>query len=230
MLRNDLQFERYNLVTPRDLDRTFASVPGLGAAAGFGTPVPNLPGRPHQDELTLRAPANEAPAAPVVVYPVDNPTPIVRSESTRNALMLAGDGDGLIDAAEAGLLDGAGIVQYSGSYATRAGLRAALEDDTTLVLTDSNRRAARRWTSVRDNVGVTEQPEKAIRRSRRRPARGVPRRCRRSTVDDGPARCRVGDATSYGNTITYTPEDSAAARSTAMSRPAPVRSAPRSVR
>ncbi len=95
VLRNDLQYERYNLVPPRELDREFASVPGLGAAVGFGTPAPNATGRPHQDETTLRAPANEAPAAPVVVYPVSDPTPISRSESTHNALMIAGDGDGL---------------------------------------------------------------------------------------------------------------------------------------
>jgi hypothetical protein len=212
VLRNDLQYERYNLVTPRDLDRAFASVPGLGAAAGFGTPVPNLPDRPHQDELTLRAPANEAPAAPVVVYPVEDPTPIVRSESTQNALMIAGDGDGLIDAAEVGLVDGAGIVQYSGSYATRAGLRAALENDTTLVLTDSNRRAARRWSSVRDNIGVTEQPgEKPIEQDLGDARLDV------FPADDDAARTTMDQqgvawatATSYGNTITYTPEDSAA--------------------
>ena len=33
-----------------------------------------------------------------------------------DALMIAGDGEGLVDAADVGLLDGAGIVQYSGSY------------------------------------------------------------------------------------------------------------------
>ena len=71
--------------------------------------------------------------------------------------MIAGDGEGLVDAADIGLLDGAGIIQYAGTYDTPEELRAALSDDTVLVLTDSNRRQARRWTSVRDNLGVTEQ-------------------------------------------------------------------------
>src|SRR4029079_5599996 len=95
---------------------------------------------------------------PVVVYPVANPTPIVRAESTQQGRMLAGDGEGLVDAADVGLLDGAGIVQYSGTYDTPEKLRAALSDDTVLVLTDSNRRQGGLWTSVRDNLGVAEQP------------------------------------------------------------------------
>ena len=53
------------------------------------------------------------------MYPVYDPLPIVRGASTQDALMIAGDGEGLVDAADVGLLDGAGIVQYSGSYESR---------------------------------------------------------------------------------------------------------------
>ena len=126
--------------------------------------------------------------------------------------MLAGDGEGLVDAADVGLLDGAGIVQYSGTYDTPEKLRAALSDDTVLVLTDSNRRQARRWTSVRDNLGVTEQPGET-------PISDDPSDARLDVfpADDDAARSTMDQrgvewatATSYGNTITYTPEDAAA--------------------
>ena len=70
---------------------------------------------PHEDEYTLSSPAGEAPSAPVVVYPVDDPTPIVRARvDASGPLMIAGDGEGLVDAADVGLLDGAGIIQYAG--------------------------------------------------------------------------------------------------------------------
>jgi hypothetical protein len=212
VLRNDLQYERYNLVSPREVNREFANVPGLGAPTGYGPPTAYQTETPSQDESSLAAPANEVPPSPVVVYPVENPVPIVRGESTHNALMLAGDGEGLIDAASVGLLDGAGIVQYSGSYATRPGLRAAIAPDATLVLTDSNRRQARRWSSVLDNVGVTEQPGE-------KPLVDDPSDARldlfpassdsaHTTMDQQGVAWAT--ATSYGNTITYTPEDRAA--------------------
>jgi arabinofuranan 3-O-arabinosyltransferase len=212
VLRNDLQYERYNLVTPRELNREFAAVPGLGPPTNFGVPAASLPALPSENQTSLAAPPNEQPVSPVVVYPVDNPTPIVRGESTHDALMIDGDGEGLLDAASVGLLEGAGVVQYAGSYVAPAALRAAVRDDTTLVLTDSNRRRARRWTSLADNVGVTEQPgERSIRedpgdaRLDLFPAAGD---ATRSTTEQ---RGVAGvTATSYGNTITYTPEDRAA--------------------
>ena len=96
VLRNDLQFERYNLVRRAISIATFASVPGLGAAAGFGTPRAEpagaaAPGRAHA------AGAGERSTAP-------RPSSSTRSTTRRrscgrsrrsNALMLAGDGDGL---------------------------------------------------------------------------------------------------------------------------------------
>lgn len=210
--RNDIQYERYDLVSTRELARVLASAPGLGAATSFGPPAPPVLARPHEDEKTLAAPAGEPPSAPVVVYPVRDPVPIVRAESPRRALMVAGDGEGLVDTAAVGLLDGAGVVQYSASYPDPDALRAAVGEDTVLVLTDSNRRRARRWTSVRDNVGVTERPGEEPLSEDLGDARldvfpGATD-ASRTTVEHRGA--RAVSATGYGNTITYTPEDSAA--------------------
>jgi hypothetical protein len=212
VLRNDLQHERYDIVSARDVVRAFADVPGLGDPATFGPAVAPVLARPYEDERTLGAPAGEDPPAPVVVHPVENPTPIVRGTSTQRAVMLAGDGEGLIDASDLGLLDGAGIVQYSATYGSPEALRDALHDDTLLVVSDSNRRQARRWTSVRDNLGVTEQAGED-------PIRTDPGDARLDVFpgDDDGARSTIDQqgveratATSYGNVITYTPEDAAA--------------------
>ncbi len=91
VLRNDIQYQRYNLVSPRELNRVFKQIPGLGKPIDFGpkTPssqVPPAPGAREEDEIDLAAPANEPLLNPVVVYPVENATPIVRAESPQNAL------------------------------------------------------------------------------------------------------------------------------------------------
>ena len=49
VLRNDLQYERYDLISPRELARDFAAVPGLGDPTGFGDPTASLPTRPSED-------------------------------------------------------------------------------------------------------------------------------------------------------------------------------------
>src|ERR1700674_3645021 len=71
--------------------------------------------------------------------------------------MISGDGEGLIDASDVGLLNGAGVTQYSATYPTLSALRHAVAPDAALVVTDQNRRRARIWSSVLDNVGYTEQ-------------------------------------------------------------------------
>jgi hypothetical protein len=209
VLRNDLQHERYDLRSARATARDFASVPGLDDAVNFGTSAE----KPTTfDELAIGAPAAEGEPAPVVVYGVEDPTAIVRPESTRRSVMLDGDGEGMVDAADIGLLDDTGVVQYAASYEDADALRDAIDSDTVLVLTDSNRRRARRWTSVRQNLGVTEQPGEE-------PIVDDPGDARlevfpgadddtRSTVDQRGVRWAT--ATSYGNTITLTPEDGAA--------------------
>ena len=212
VLRNDIQYERYDLVPPRELARMFASVPGLGDPTGFGTPTEPVLAKPYLDERALRAPAEEPPPFPVVVYPVTDPTRIVRAESEHYALMVAGDGEGLVDVADLGLLDEAGVVRYSASYPEAEELRAAVADGTVLVLTDSNRRRARRWSTVLDNVGTTEQPgEEALRQDLGDARLDVfpGQRADAQTVVDQRG-VRWVTATAYGNVISYTPEDRAA--------------------
>ncbi len=211
--RNDIQYERFDLVAPRDLDRLLAQTPGLGPAQPYGPPS-NLAAPGYYDEISLGDPPNEPLLAPVVVYPVTDPTPIVHAAAANGAVMMSGDGEGMIDAADAGLLDGPSVVRYSASYPTADALRRAIGNGDVLVVTDNNRLRARKWTSVKDNLGYTEQANGADKPlvtdngDARLPLfPGEPESAYTTTQDVGVARVR---ATAYGNTITYTPEDRAA--------------------
>ena len=75
VLRNDIQYERYDLVSPRELAaRLRSGARPRRRRTAFGDADRVAARRdPHEDETTLAAPADEAPPAPVVVYPVDGP-------------------------------------------------------------------------------------------------------------------------------------------------------------
>ncbi len=217
VLRNDIQSQRYNLVAPREINRLFAQTPGLGRPIGFGSPAPPalanpLPGSREEDEVDLAAPANEPLLNPVVVYPVDDPSAIVRAEPATSSLMIAGDGEGLVDVADMGLLASVGVTQYSASYPTRAKLRAAVAPDATLVVTDENRSRARIWSTVLDNVGYTEQAgEKPLvndPNDARLPL--FPGQAASALTTTQQRGIKSIQASAYGNTISYTPEDRAA--------------------
>jgi hypothetical protein len=217
VMRNDIQSQRYNLVAPREINRLMAETPGLGRPVGFGAPAlpalaTPLAGSVEEDEVDLAAPANEPLLNPVVVYPVDDPTPIVRAEPATHSLMIAGDGEAMVDVADTGLLSSAGITQYSASYPSAAKLRAAVAPDATLVLTDGNRSRARIWSSVLDNVGYTEQAGEKPLVSDPNDARlplfpGQAADALTTTQQRG---IKTIQASAYGNTISYTPEDRAA--------------------
>jgi len=155
--QNDLAYERYPTARPEALDAFFAAVPGLGPAVGFGAPVPNVPAKgPLLDAPTLgRAPGTPVPA-PLVVHPVTHPVPIVRAEQGP-PVVLAGDGEGVVDAAAVGLLDRAGPLLYSGSL-DQAQVAAQMAQGADLVVTDSYRDRALQWGGLRDNHGPTRVP------------------------------------------------------------------------
>jgi len=213
--RNDIQYDRYDLVRPVNLAAVLARTPGLGTPTGYGPPSKfSLPAG-YSDEISLATATSAAPVAPVEVYPVTHPTQIVRAESVEHALMVSVDGEGLVDVADVGLLDDAGVVRYSASYTNSASLRSATGAGDVLVVTDNNRLRARKWTSVNETLGFTEQAGAADRPL---------------TTDQGDARLDVFQnqqpsaltttkdvgvqrvaATAYGNVNTYWPEDRPAA-------------------
>ena len=158
VLRNDLVTDQFNLVSARGLwtDLTRWGYPaGLGAPTTYGT---TIPGRLLAQDLGDPTEPPVSDPAPVVVFPVNEPVPIVRARSGSNPLIIDGDGEGLVDAAAAGILDGNQLVLQSPSFEkTPKKLRAMTTPGAVLVVTDSNRRRGMRWAGMRDNYGYTEQ-------------------------------------------------------------------------
>jgi len=164
MVRSDLQFERYRTARPRSLWNQLNPPPaGLGAPVAFGPPAPNVPvpKLPLIDEVELGLPPGAAHPPPVAAFPVTGasaPTGIVRTATAERPVVIAGDGEGVVELAAAGLLTGNSPLLYAASLDATNGWSAALDQGADLVLTDSNRLRARRWGTVRENAGYTEPP------------------------------------------------------------------------
>ncbi len=93
----------------------------------------------------------------MALFDVRDAIPIVHAAPTEQPVLLAGDGEGIVDAAAAGLLDGRSLVLEAGSLSP-AKLRQQLRAHADLVLTDSNRRRNQQFfVGVRDNSGYTER-------------------------------------------------------------------------
>lgn len=134
----------------------------LEQAGRFDTPPPG----PLWDALTSReatglgsprtyGAGGDAPA--VALFDVGEPQPTVRTAPAAAPVVVAGDGDGLVDAAAAGLLDGSGLVLQVAAL-DDAALAGALDAGARLVLTDTNRRRIETWFySLRDDRGPTER-------------------------------------------------------------------------
>jgi hypothetical protein len=212
VMRNDLQFERYNLARPRPTHQLLTPTPdGLDEPISFGPALRNTPEQfPMIDEIALALPAGATDPAPVVTYSVRDATPIVRTQSAARPLVLAGDGEGVVEAAAAGLVaQGAPILYSAALAADPRALSDALEAGADLVVTDSNRRRGRRWSTVRENTGYTEQAGE-------RPLVGDLRDARLPVFPGAPEAAftvaqlrgvRSVRASGYGNPVTYTPED-----------------------
>ena len=153
-LANDLAFDRFRTPRPEEMSSLFGEQPsGLGEPVPFGTPEPNTPDIPMLDETTLSNPGLGTPLAPVELVPVEDPVAIVRAADT--VVVLAGSGDGVIDAAAAGLLHGDEALLYAADLAAAHPDAAQLEP-AAVIITDSNRDRAHHWRSSQDVTGFTE--------------------------------------------------------------------------
>jgi arabinofuranan 3-O-arabinosyltransferase len=205
VLRDDLQFERYRSPRPYQLAPFLADEPGLGEPLGFGEPVVNRPDPdvPLLDEQAL-ALDDDAARPPVEVFAVDDPEPMIRTREATGGIVLAGDGEGVVDAAAAGIVTGHELVRYGASLGGEE-VAAALDDGGALVITDGNRRQGRRWSTVRDVLGFVEPPAALADDLTDNRLPVFP------DAEDGWETLAAGGslsvaATSYGNPISFTPE------------------------
>ena len=162
--RADLETDRFDLVraVPAWLLLTKPSVPtGLGTPVAYGTSLGPPLHASQTDEIALALPPNAADPPPVSVFPVQEAPSIVRAEDASAPLVVSGDGEGLVDLASLGALANGTPVLYSGTYAgdTPALRREIAQPGSVLVVTDSNRKRARRWGLIRDVEGATERAD-----------------------------------------------------------------------
>ncbi|MHB1923821.1 MAG: alpha-(1-_3)-arabinofuranosyltransferase domain-containing protein [Acidimicrobiales bacterium] len=212
LIQNDLQYERYALPQPKAFWAQLTPAPkGTALAATFGTPAPTPVIKfPLVDETSLALPDGTPYPPPLAVLSVPGARPITRAESATAPLVLAGNGQGIVDAADAGLLGGNPTVLYSASFdQDPAGFARLMNKGAVLVLTDTNASQGHRWGGLQNNYGYVEQPGE-------KPLEADPSDARlpvfpRSAADAQTTTDQVGvksvQATRYGNPVTFTPED-----------------------
>jgi arabinofuranan 3-O-arabinosyltransferase len=157
VVRNDLEHERYLLARPGPLWRDLQTA--LGAPDYAGPMVEDNTVIPLLDERTLAS--DDIPSTfPVVAAWNLDPSPIAGTASATSPIVLAGSGDGLVDLAGAGLLDPNRAVLYASTLhdLVAAGTfdPAMVGADTWWVISDTNRKQARHWSTVSSNLGALE--------------------------------------------------------------------------
>ena len=212
LYESDVQYERFNTARPQPLWLALNSpAAGLEPPVTFGTPTLYTPIEyPLTDETQLAIPTGASIPPPVAVFGVPNARPIVRTETPTAPLLVAGDGQGLVNAAAAGLLANNPTIFYSASYAqNNAGLQAQLARGAVLVLTDTNQKQLDTWGTVDDNYGYVETANETPLAPN--PAEsalpvfpGAPTSTQTVAELSQVASVR---ATAYGNPITNTPEN-----------------------
>ncbi len=150
----DIAHERFRLPRPEQTDALFAAQPeGLGAPIAFGEPEANPPPARFVDDAAYADARIGSPVPPVSLVPVEDPQPIVRAKAA--TVVLAGSGDGVVDAAAAGLIDGSEAIVYAAALHPTE-LDAQLDRAALVIVTDSNRDRAHHWRSSQDVTGFTE--------------------------------------------------------------------------
>ncbi|MGH9100008.1 MAG: alpha-(1-_3)-arabinofuranosyltransferase domain-containing protein, partial [Acidimicrobiales bacterium] len=157
MVEYDQTSAQYGSPQAVTLARSLASTPaGLSPPRSFGRPGQGVAKPTIDAELLSGTPHPKAPA-PVVVYTVHDPRPIVRGEPDRGALVVAGDATGLETLAAQGLLGTSGAVFYADTLDSDPSLLHRLADQgATLVVTDTNRKQRFRWNGLSSNAGQVE--------------------------------------------------------------------------
>lgn len=200
VVRNDLEHERYRLARPGPLWTDVTSA--LGEPVHAGTLVVDDPVIPVIDETTLaRTTATEFPVN--AAFEVgDSAQATLRAAAP---MIVAGSGDGLVDLAAVGLLDANRPVLYAASL---DGIE--LPPDAWWVVTDTNRKQGRHWSTIGSNLGALEASGPLV--INEDPGDQQLDVFVNQTIGDQTIAVHRGDiadvrASYYGNKIAYTPED-----------------------
>jgi len=218
--RNDLEYERYRTPRPRPMSDEVGRTIGLEPPRMLGPPTPNVPDprAPLNDDFELSRPDSLADPSPVVIRGVANALPEVRLAPAAAPTVVSGSATGLVALAESNLLDPERAVIYSGSVTDDPiRLGRLLDQQAKLVVTDTNRKAGRRWGTTGPNDGFTETADEVSpsfdptdnRIELFTGADGAARDNSTKTVVEPRGGLSV-QASGYGNNLTFTPSDRAA--------------------
>ncbi len=166
LVRNDLAYERYRTVRPRVAWPLLISAGnGLGDPVTFGDGYENVagPARPMIDEIELGLDAR-TPAVPqlaILDVPDGGRAPL-STQPVGGGTLVDGDGEGVVSAAAAGLLDAPGALLLGADVVRHGDLDSVTDGTTRIILTDTNRKRAKRWYSLRENAGATEPVDQTV--------------------------------------------------------------------
>lgn len=215
-LNTDQAFERFGSPRPTELVASVGEpMPGLDEMVTYGEPQTSVPSIPVIDEYSLSAGAEPA-FAPVLLRDVEEPVLPIRAST--EVVVLDGSGDGLVDAAAAGLIVGDEAVLLAADLVQAVGSLDALpgaDGSTRFIVTDSHRDRTEQRRSSQDSVGMTESggtesdltgPANDTHQPLPRSGDGNPDAQTIATLDGG----LVVQASSYGEPFALLPEARAA--------------------
>ena len=140
LFQGDFQYERFSGLRGQAIWNQLQPTPaGLGTPKSFGPPISmnTLIGMIN-DEQQLATPNTSSPAPSLAVFPVSHPRDVVRTEPLTSPLLVAGDGEGLLEAASFNLFGRSTPIFYSASFPTANELANVDSASSTLAVTDSN--------------------------------------------------------------------------------------------
>jgi arabinofuranan 3-O-arabinosyltransferase len=213
LVEYDQRYEHFGVPQPQSLALQLLETPaGLSDPIGFGAPRPNISTDSTLNEQDLASPSDLGWPNPLITYTVPHPRPILRGESDRGAILVSGDATAVNDMAGIGLLNTTSALFFSGTlHGDASRIRSLAADGGQLVLTDTNRKQSFRWDTLNANAGATETPSE-------NPAKtdlsdspidlfgAAPISTRTTAKYHGAVSVT---ASSYGNSVSYTPEDRA---------------------
>ncbi len=208
--RNDLEHERYRLARPGPLwtDLTDA----LGDPAYSGPATTDDPQIPLLDELSYARP-DAAQEFPVVAAFDLGPAARVRAVEASSPTIVAGNAEALVDLAALGALDVDHPVLYA---ATLHDLALDGELDPAMlgtsprwVVSDTNRKEGRRWSTIGSNLGALEAAGELVLDDDPRDARLAVFNTLDGQQTIAAHRGDIADvrASYYGSPVVYTAED-----------------------
>ena len=116
---DDVAFDRFRLARPEIVDDLLtgagAADAGLLPAERFGEPAPNIGADPESSTSSPSATHASVSRSPRCRSSVST-HPVATIRAKDDVVVLSGSGDGLVDAAAAGVIDGSELILYSASF------------------------------------------------------------------------------------------------------------------